>query len=244
MIIGGLVVHPFPRAKEVLRFYAEFMRTAPDALVAAAVLMTGPDGNKACGIAVAYPGDLAEGERIVAPLKQFGSAGAGRHRSDALPRAAVAARGGDAAQPAELLEGGVPPRHFGRRASTSPWTRSAACASPMSSILFFPIRGAASRVAPTRPRSRIAAGTTSASTRCGPTGAERRRTSRGCARRGSAIQPFAAGGVYVNELGEDDGADRVRMAYGLNYDRLQQIKAKYDPDNLFRLTANVLPAAV
>ena len=55
MIIGGLVMHPFPRATEALRFFAEFMRTAPDELVAAAVLLTGPDGNKACGIAAAYP---------------------------------------------------------------------------------------------------------------------------------------------------------------------------------------------
>ena len=72
MIIGGLVVHPFPRAKEALKFFAEFLRSAPDELVAAAVLMTGPDGHKACGIAAAYPGDLAQGERLVAPIKQFG----------------------------------------------------------------------------------------------------------------------------------------------------------------------------
>ena len=50
MIVGGLVVHPFARAKEVLTFYGEFMRTAPDELVAAAVLMTGPDGNKAAAL--------------------------------------------------------------------------------------------------------------------------------------------------------------------------------------------------
>src|SRR3954464_3825109 len=54
MVVGGLVLHPFSRAAEVLTFYNEFMRTAPDALVAAAVLMTGPDGNKACGIAVTH----------------------------------------------------------------------------------------------------------------------------------------------------------------------------------------------
>ena len=54
----------------------------------------------------------------------------------------------------------------------------------------------------------------------------------------------SAGGVYVNELGEDEGPDRVRMAYGLNYERLERIKTKYDPDNLFCLTANITPVAV
>jgi hypothetical protein len=53
------------------------------------------------------------------------------------------------------------------------------------------------------------------------------------------MQPVAAGGVYVNELGDDDGADRVRMATNVCR-RLKRVR----PDNLFRLTANVLPAAV
>ena len=72
LVIGGLVIHPFARAAEVLAFYNEFMRTAPDELVAAAVLMTGPDGNKACAIAVCYSGNVRMGEKIVAPLKSFG----------------------------------------------------------------------------------------------------------------------------------------------------------------------------
>ncbi|HET6242389.1 MAG TPA: BBE domain-containing protein, partial [Arthrobacter sp.] len=57
-----------------------------------------------------------------------------------------------------------------------------------------------------------------------------------------AMQPFAARGVYVNDLGEE-GADRVKAAYGANYDRLAAVKATYDPTNLFRSNQNIRPTA-
>jgi len=47
--------------------------------------------------------------------------------------------------------------------------------------------------------------------------------------------------VYVNELG-DEGNERVRAAYGPNYERLSQLKRRYDPNNLFRLNQNIRPA--
>ncbi|MBV9357266.1 MAG: FAD-binding oxidoreductase [Chloroflexi bacterium] len=57
-----------------------------------------------------------------------------------------------------------------------------------------------------------------------------------------AMQPVLQESVYVNNLGED-GAERVRAAYGSNYARLAEVKGRYDPDNLFRLNHNVRPAA-
>src|SRR5437764_5570457 len=56
-----------------------------------------------------------------------------------------------------------------------------------------------------------------------------------------AVQPYAAGGGYVNMI-MDEGEDRVRAIYGLNYDRLARIKAQYDPDNLFHVNQNIKPA--
>jgi len=57
-----------------------------------------------------------------------------------------------------------------------------------------------------------------------------------------AMQPFLADGVYVNYLG-DEGQDRVRAAYGGDkYDRLVELKNKYDPTNFFRLNQNIKPS--
>jgi hypothetical protein len=51
----------------------------------------------------------------------------------------------------------------------------------------------------------------------------------------------ATGGVYVNLLGPDE-EDRIPAAYGVNYDRLVEVKRKWDPDNLFRSTYNIDPS--
>jgi Berberine and berberine like len=57
-----------------------------------------------------------------------------------------------------------------------------------------------------------------------------------------ALHPHSAGGAYVNMM-MDEGQDRVRDSYRDNYDRLAEIKAKYDPGNLFRVNQNIEPAA-
>ena len=57
-----------------------------------------------------------------------------------------------------------------------------------------------------------------------------------------AMQPFVEPSVYVNDLGEE-GDERVRAAYGPNYERLVTLKSRYDPTNFFRLNQNVAPTA-
>jgi hypothetical protein len=57
-----------------------------------------------------------------------------------------------------------------------------------------------------------------------------------------AMHPFSEGGGYVNMI-MDEGEDRVKAAYGDNYSRLAQAKAKYDPQNLFRVNQNIKPVS-
>ena len=243
LITGGLVVHPFARAKEALTFVGEFLRTAPDELVAAAVLMTGPDGQKACGIAAAHPGDPAEGGRLVAPLKQFGPP-----VMDVIgPMPYLAMQ--------SLIDAAMPPnvlnywkaeflRDLSEDVIDVAVDAFGRVPSPMSSILFFPIRGAASRVAPDATAFPHRRGYHVGVYSLWRDRAENDPNIAWVRQTWKAMQPFVSGGVYVNELGDDDGADRVQMAYGPNYDRLQQIKAKYDPQNVFSQNANIAPAPV
>lgn len=57
-----------------------------------------------------------------------------------------------------------------------------------------------------------------------------------------AMEPFLERGAYVNDMG-DESEDRVRAAYGVNYDRLASVKETYDPTNLFRVNQNIRPSA-
>jgi FAD/FMN-containing dehydrogenase len=55
-----------------------------------------------------------------------------------------------------------------------------------------------------------------------------------------ATAPYASGSVYINFM-PDDEKDRIQKAYGPNYQRLTEIKRRYDPNNLFRVNQNIRP---
>jgi FAD/FMN-containing dehydrogenase len=57
-----------------------------------------------------------------------------------------------------------------------------------------------------------------------------------------ALRPYLAERRWLNYLGDDDAGDAVRAAYGPNYDRLVEVKRRYDPENVFRLNHNVNPS--
>jgi FAD/FMN-containing dehydrogenase len=55
-----------------------------------------------------------------------------------------------------------------------------------------------------------------------------------------AIHPYSAGGAYINFMMEE-GQERLKATYGDNYERLVQVKNKYDPTNFFRVNQNIRP---
>jgi hypothetical protein len=57
-----------------------------------------------------------------------------------------------------------------------------------------------------------------------------------------AVSPYSTGGSYIN-MTMEEGDDRLRAIYGPNYDRLAEIKAKYDPDNVFHVNQNIKPGS-
>ena len=122
---------------------------------------------------------------------------------------------------------------FAQYAATKP--------SPLSGVLIQTVRGAAGRVASDAmafPHRAFPFAPIIVSQWTNPAESER---NIGWARDFStALQPFAGAGAYVNDLGQDD-EDRIRIAYGRNYERLAGLKRKYDPDNFFRLNPNIKP---
>jgi FAD/FMN-containing dehydrogenase len=242
IITGGLVLHPLARAKEMLRFYREVVTSTPDELSTAAALLTGPDGNRVAAMAVAHCGSLEDGARAVAPIKAFGAP-----VMDAIGPLPYLA------QQSLFKEGFVPhllnywKADYIRELSDSLIDGAVdhymRCPSPRDVMLWFPLSGAAARVAPDAMaypyRAGIHMGVYSAWT--DPSVNDENVA---WAREGFDLtRPVSAGGVYVNELGLDEPDDRIRGAYGINYTRLARLKAKYDPENLFRLNANIVPAS-
>jgi FAD/FMN-containing dehydrogenase len=238
-VYGGMIAYPMSTARDVLRFYRDFTKIAPDELTTYAGFVTPPGGETVVALFCCHCGPLAEGEAAVRPLKTLGSP-----VHDALgPLPFVAQQ--------QIFDAGFPigSNYHAKAGSLADLTDEAigilieyaTMPSLLSGILIQTVFGAASRVAPDatafRPRAFPYAPIIVAQWSDPAQAAENVAWARDC---WGALQPFA-GGVYVNDLGEND-EERVPAAYGANYQRLAELKKKYDPDNFFRLNPNIKPA--
>ena len=241
-VLGGMVLYPLDQARDVLRFYRDFSAQLPDEAEAYAALLTAPQGMPVAALILGYNGPTADGEKVLAPARRFGT-----------PVADVVGPMPYAARQRLLDEPNA--THGLQRYWRSAFTETLpdelidvlvegakTFTSPLSALLFFHMHGAAIRVPPT-------------DTAFAPRRAQWDFDAIGqWADRGesaihtawvralwSKLEPHLQGSAYVNHLAADDRPEKVRASFGTNYGRLRALKAVYDPTNLFRLNANIAP---
>jgi hypothetical protein len=239
-VLGGMVVHPIDQARQVLQFYREFAANQPDELTTYAACLTSPDGNPVVALVACYAGPLDDGERALAPLRRFGTPLADTF--GALAYTAMQALLGPAFPDGRLnywkssLTGAI------SDGAIDAIAQAAACMpSPHTAIVFADCHGAYARVGnadTAYPHRHLQFDVVILSSWSDPADSGHNiGWTRECF---DALQPHLDHGVYVNDLGEE-GGERVRDAYGANYMRLAEIKARYDPTNFFRLNQNIQP---
>ena len=250
-VTAGVVFYPGDRAGEILRFYRDWVDEAPDELTTLVNLLTAPPapflpeewhGKPLVALIGVHCGSVEDGERAVRPLRELGDPVA--DLMGPLPYVAMQSL-------IDPLWG--PGAHSYMKAGWLGGLDDAAIdtlvryhrdvTSPKSEIHVHHMGGAVARV----PAAATAFGDRSAPfllnviastfTPDGYDGAV------GWAQElHAAMTPSLTGGSYVNFLSAE-GDERVRAAYGANYDRLVALKDEYDPTNLFRLNQNIRPSA-
>jgi FAD/FMN-containing dehydrogenase len=242
-IVGGLIPHPIDAAPDLLRFYRDAVANASDDLTVFAGLVHAPDGSgaKLSALVVFHTGDPVEADRDLEPFTTWG--------------APLLVEVGPLPYPImnTLLDAGFPAGSLNYWLSS--FTRGlpdelidmaaerfATVPSPMTAILLEHFHGAVTRVGATEtavphrdqgwnlfiPSVWTDPGDTEANI------AWSRDTF-------SAMRPHLATGRWLNYLGDDQADDAIRAAYGPNYDRLREVKRRYDPGNVFHLNHNIVP---
>jgi FAD/FMN-containing dehydrogenase len=250
-VLSGLIVHPLSEARRLFDGYREVAARAPDELTVWVVLRQAPPlpflpeawhGREVVVFALCYAGDIKAGEQAVAPLRALGQPIADvvsphpyagwQQAFDPLltPGARNYWKSHDFARINDAAVG-VTIDYAGRLPT------------PECEIFIAQLGGAVNRVAKdaTPYPHRDVDFVLNVHTRWREPGqdAECIRWARDFF---DETAPHATGGVYVNFM-PDDETERTAGAYGANYDRLARIKARYDPDNLFRLNQNIRPAS-
>jgi FAD/FMN-containing dehydrogenase len=250
-VLSGLIFHPQDKAADLLPRYRRIVAEAPDELTCWVVLRKAPPlpflpseahGTDVLIFAACYAGDMAAGEKAVAPLRALGKPIVdviGPHpftgwQAAFDPLLTPGARNYWKSHDfADLSEGAI-------EAILSYAGRLPA---PECEIFIGHLGGAMSRVAAdaTAYPHRDSDFVMNVHTRWRDPAQDA-----ACVQWArdlfEATKPHATGGVYVNFLGEDE-ADRLSGAYGANLERLAAIKATYDPGNLFRVNQNIAPRA-
>jgi FAD/FMN-containing dehydrogenase len=254
MVLGGMLLHPFSKAGELLRFWRDYMEEAPDELGGAAAIITAPPapfvpehmkGKLAAGLIVFYAGSPEEGEEWVRPLKEFGPPEV--DLVEPMPYTVVQT----------LLDSANPPgrnnywkaEHLDELSDEAIDTivvHAAKIGSPFTLLVMLPMGGAISDVEEdeTAIGGRDAAcGVHAISMWENPAESE---THIAWAREFmQEMEPFTIPGISLN-FTSDQTEEKVKASFGSEkkYERLVALKNMYDPTNLFRLNQNIKPTAL
>jgi FAD/FMN-containing dehydrogenase len=250
-IVGGLVAWPASEAPKVLELYRTLSAKAPRELTLVAFMRPAPPapwlpkemhGQPIVALLACYSGSPAEGEKVVAPIKSFG-----KPIGDVLVRRPYA-------QMQMLLDATQPKgRRYYWKSEYLPRIEPALCEkviehaarirSPYSAVILFQIEGALNRLAPDHSPVGNRDARYVLNIAGSWEGAEEDRTNIDWAREAwKDMKPFSTGGTYLNFLSEGEGPERTEAALGKGLRRLADIKAKWDPENVFRTNRNIKPA--
>ncbi|WP_439675729.1 FAD-binding oxidoreductase [Embleya sp. MST-111070] len=251
MVTGGVTVWPAERTREVLRWYREFLPQAPEELYGFFALLTVPPGppfpeeihgRAMCGVVWCWSGDPDAAERVLAVTREPGAPAF--HFAAPMPYPAFQSMFD------ELIPAGLQwywRGDFFDRITDDAIDVHAGYAenlpTALSTMHLYPIDGAAHRVDRDDTawdyRDAVWSGVIGG---VDPDPANAETIRRWCVDYWQDLHPHSMGGAYVNFIGEGEGHDRVEATYRGHYDRLAEIKRKYDPGNLFHANQNIVPA--
>jgi len=248
-VYGGLMLWRLNRAEEILRFYRDFILSAPRDISGFFAFMTVPPGphfpehlhfQKMCGVVWCYCGEMIQAEQIFEPIRQSNP-----------PDLDLV---GPVPYPAfqSMLDPSAPPgmQQYWRTDIVNELSDDAIqnyvnCAQRMPTMLstmhLYPINGAAHDIDSEETAfSFREANWVQMIIGVDPDPANNEQIISWAKDTWQALHPYSAGGAYVNFLMDEDN-ERVKTTYRHNYDRLAAVKNKYDPTNFFRLNQNIEP---
>ena len=251
MVCAGPMLWSLEDAVDVMKWYREFITQAPEEMNGFFAMMSVPPGppfpeplhlRKMCAIVWCYLGSMEQANTILEPIRSY--------RPPAFEFFAP--------MPFPMLQGLFDPilppglqwywkADFFKELSDAAIAKHIEHAALMptwqSTMHLYPVNGKANRVGEAETAfsfrdavwSEVIVG-------IDPDPANRGKITDWARSYYDALHPFGAGGAYMNFMMEE-GEDRIRATYRGNYDRLAAIKAKYDPENFFRVNQNIRPAA-
>jgi len=247
-VVGGMAMYPENQVRDMLQFFREYTSNAPDAVTTMAGILAGPPGTPIEGqsaglIAVCHSGPTAEGERLLRPIKDFGPPaidGIGPMEYRALQT---------------MFDGGSGPggRNYWRSnfmqdlsddAIDAMIETSKTMPKPGTLILLEHLGGAVGRVGAHETAFSNRDAQYNVSILAGWTDpADDEKNSAWTRKHGDVLKGFATGAGYVNYMTGDESAERVRATYEANFQRLTEIKRKYDPTNFWSGNQNIAPSS-